>query len=163
MYRGTRLTAELTAQQSSEVYPYVFTHRGGFFSFANYLGLYGRGPTHADDLQYQFPSLTKHKSWPDLFHEMDIEFSKKFVKLWVSFAASGKPTETWGMDWEAANVANQPLGTELPWYSIHQRPKLFKFSQEYEDKFVKMDTLYSKYEKPQRSWRASKSLKKEEL
>ncbi|CAG7723049.1 unnamed protein product [Allacma fusca] len=161
MYRGTKLTAELTSQRNKNVYPYVFTHRGAF-SVANYLGVYGRAPTHTDDLQFQFNSISKYKAWPDLFYDTDIEFSQKFVKLWVSFAATGKPTETWGKDWRPANVTALPLGSELPWYSLNRKPSPFKYPQEAEDKYVKMDTLYSLYEKPQRSWRAV-NLQKEEL
>ncbi|ODM92935.1 Esterase FE4, partial [Orchesella cincta] len=61
-------------------------------------------PTHGDDIQFLFNGL---KIWPDVKKSSsDYEFSANFVKLWTSFAKTGKPSHIWGSQIESIQPVN---------------------------------------------------------
>ena len=80
--------AHLSAQHHSTVaptYAYYYTYYGGFsvldlLNYHNY-----EPPTHMDECFNLFPYLMI----PPPHTSEEIEFSKKFVRLWVSFARTG--------------------------------------------------------------------------
>ncbi|CAL8135220.1 unnamed protein product [Orchesella dallaii] len=85
------------------VYFYNFT-RNVKRSFVDLYGwkaknVEAKPPTHGDDMQFLFNGL---RLWPDIKKEMaDYEFSTNYVKLWTSFAKTGKPSHIWGSQIEA--------------------------------------------------------------
>ena len=80
--------AQISAQSHSTVaptYTYLYTYYGGFsvldlLNYHNY-----EPPTHTDEFFYLFPYLMI----PPPHTVEEIDFSKKLVRLWVSFARTG--------------------------------------------------------------------------
>ncbi|CAG7725728.1 unnamed protein product [Allacma fusca] len=75
------------------VYPYLFTKQGAMpFSSALVGKTFNRSVvSHGEDLMYIFFKGLANS-------QADLVFSKRFLKLWVSFATHGKPTDTWGSE-----------------------------------------------------------------
>ncbi|XP_035709632.1 venom carboxylesterase-6 [Folsomia candida] len=110
-FHCTRQGALLYAKHAP-VYIYYLTHRGehtfdAFEMTKDSNGL--KGPTHADDLIYQFPM----PEWvpPLTKGSLDEDFSKKIVGMWTSFAKNDGRPKPWGdvEEWPQLKVSETPM------------------------------------------------------
>jgi carboxylesterase type B len=83
----------------------------------------GLGVTHSDDLAYLFDGQA-----PDLRPGPDLKFSRRLVKLWVSFAKTGKPVATWGKEknWEPISIMEAKSKRRLRWYVLNGDTSILK-------------------------------------
>ncbi|CAG7787108.1 unnamed protein product [Allacma fusca] len=112
---GVRTTALIQAKHLVPVYIYMFAYKGSF-SFLQDRGFEkGLGVTHKDELQYLFNGLA-----PELKPGPDEDLSRHLVKLWTNFAATGKPTSTWGAAkvWKPIPIKEAIRMEPLQWYRI---------------------------------------------
>ncbi|CAG7786053.1 unnamed protein product [Allacma fusca] len=101
-------------------FAYLYTFYDGFSlpHLINYHHL--DPPTHGDEMSYLFNSVIR----PFLTTQREKDFSRNFVKLWISFASTGKPAHLWGpaQSWSPVNKLDCPLS----WYRLDEHTQLIK-------------------------------------
>jgi len=106
------------------IYLYYFTHRSAT-SHLNLIGIHDQlGVSEGDELQYLFKmrKLTEIKT-----NNKHADFSRKFIKLWLSFAQTGKPSETWGgAEWTEIQSEELKGDVSLKYYRIDKNTSMIE-------------------------------------
>ncbi|ODN01905.1 Venom carboxylesterase-6 [Orchesella cincta] len=118
---GIRSSALMHVQtnEAIPVYLYMFSYRGTqshtkYADISDILGV-----SEGDELQYLFNT---NRFSETALNSTDEDISKKFVKLWVSFAKEGKPTAVWGdQEWTRVTPAQVKGDEALKYYSLNEK------------------------------------------
>jgi carboxylesterase type B len=111
--------------RNQNVYLYYFNEKADKSYADGVIGPYGANDTflgagHADELQFFFP----YDPYPSVpLGSQHANFSKMLIRLWVSFANTGKPTGT------DNNVEWLPIEKEKPyrWFELKAEPQIIDF------------------------------------
>lgn len=118
---GLVISAKLYSKHAP-VYMYYFSHKPEttglkFFGVDENFGM-----AHLDDVQYFFKSKIERLAFPEITKDhAEYELSKNIIKLFGSFAETGKPTKLWGegKTWESIEE-----GKPTNWYKLGMYTKV---------------------------------------
>ncbi|XP_015791293.1 acetylcholinesterase isoform X1 [Tetranychus urticae] len=85
------LFSQLFVKNEGSAYFYVFDHKPSNSPWPNWMGV-----LHFDEVQFIFGVPLRQ---PHLYQSEEVEFSKRLMKTWVSFAKNGVPGNQMDVDW----------------------------------------------------------------
>jgi carboxylesterase type B len=111
--------------EGMHIFLYYFTHRSAT-SHLNLVGIHDQlGVAEGDELQYLF-KMKHFKASEIKGTSKYVDFSRKFVKLWLSFANTGTPSAIWGSEWAEIQSDEVKGDVALKYYRIDKNTSMIE-------------------------------------
>ncbi|XP_074599285.1 acetylcholinesterase-like isoform X2 [Brevipalpus obovatus] len=90
--------AQLFQKNENRAYFYIFDHHPSNSPWPEWMGI-----LHFDEVQFIFGVPLRY---PHLYTPQEVEFSKRLMRTWVSFAKNGVPEPQFGVSWPEYSAEN---------------------------------------------------------